>query len=314
MLRIPIIPALSSVVLAGALGGCSDYDVAHVRGSDVFFQGGDDAEADVLFVLDDSPSMGEEQDRLSENFSAFVDVLAESYADYRIGITTTDADLDGALLGEVLTPDTTDLEASFLEQVDVGATGDRDEQGLEVARLALATGTDTSLRRDGARLNVVVFSDEDDHSPDTVSAYVNQLSTVAGDSGFHFHAVVGDLPAGCASGSSAADPGTRYAEAVAQTEGYIDSICAEDYTPMLTRVGLDVAGLNDIFFLTKLPRPDTLEAWVDGVRIPEREVDGWQYSSGDNAVVFSGRAIPRPGMQVKLAYEIQAGTAADTGG
>jgi hypothetical protein len=48
---------------------------------------------DILFVIDDSGSMGEEQGALAANFSALVEQL-ESFevgADYRIGITTTDS-------------------------------------------------------------------------------------------------------------------------------------------------------------------------------------------------------------------------------
>ena len=49
-------------------------------------------DVDVLFVIDNSGSMGEEQLNLSENFGAFINVLeAEDVrANYRIGITTTD--------------------------------------------------------------------------------------------------------------------------------------------------------------------------------------------------------------------------------
>ncbi|MEZ4430163.1 MAG: VWA domain-containing protein [Nannocystaceae bacterium] len=49
-------------------------------------------DVDVLFVIDNSGSMGEEQATLSNNFGAFVGVLeAEDVrANYRIGVTTTD--------------------------------------------------------------------------------------------------------------------------------------------------------------------------------------------------------------------------------
>jgi len=48
---------------------------------------------DILFVIDNSGSMGVEQGTLAANFPAFIDVLeAQQFgASYRIGITTTDA-------------------------------------------------------------------------------------------------------------------------------------------------------------------------------------------------------------------------------
>jgi hypothetical protein len=46
-----------------------------------------------LFVIDNSGSMAEEQALLSANFAAFIDVLEapDVKANYRIGVTTTDA-------------------------------------------------------------------------------------------------------------------------------------------------------------------------------------------------------------------------------
>jgi hypothetical protein len=50
--------------------------------------------ADILFVIDDSGSMGREQGVLAQNFSAFIDVLEREDvgASYRIGVTTTGRD------------------------------------------------------------------------------------------------------------------------------------------------------------------------------------------------------------------------------
>lgn len=49
-------------------------------------------DVDILFVIDNSGSMGEEQGTLATNFESFINVLEEERvkANYRIGITTTD--------------------------------------------------------------------------------------------------------------------------------------------------------------------------------------------------------------------------------
>ena len=49
-------------------------------------------DVDILFVIDNSGSMGEEQGKLAGNFSSFISVLEDPAvkANYRIGITTTD--------------------------------------------------------------------------------------------------------------------------------------------------------------------------------------------------------------------------------
>ncbi|MCB9755897.1 MAG: VWA domain-containing protein [Myxococcales bacterium] len=47
-------------------------------------------DVDILFVIDNSGSMGEEQRRLAADFGAFIDVLEDADMNYRIGVTTSD--------------------------------------------------------------------------------------------------------------------------------------------------------------------------------------------------------------------------------
>ncbi len=294
-------------LLPCALCACSEQGLVKLERSDLFTQGGEEVSADILFVVDDSASMDEEQGRLGENFSAFVDVLAGTYADWQIGVITTDPGELGVLRSPILTPDTPDLDTAFNAAVAVGTDGSRDEQGLLTAALAVNPSVNPGLVRPTSALNVVFVSDEDDHAPDAVDLYLGVLESAAGTGGFRAHALVGDLPAGCVSGTSAADAGTRYLQAVTETDGWSDSICADDYSTLLARVGLDVAGWDTTFYLERVPDPTTLVVLVDGVVIPERAQDGWQYSPGDNAVVFDGNAIPRPGMVIEIDYEPWAG-------
>jgi hypothetical protein len=87
-------------VLAGALillGGCLEHPVKNLvlyKGTstspDCTFAPSNDV--DILFVIDNSGSMGEEQALLANSFGAFIDVLEAKHvrANYRIGVTTTD--------------------------------------------------------------------------------------------------------------------------------------------------------------------------------------------------------------------------------
>ncbi|MDP2313517.1 MAG: hypothetical protein Q8P41_11475 [Pseudomonadota bacterium] len=302
---------LSLLVLPlASLAACSDQGFGSLTFDDTFVQPDVELSTDVLFVVDDSASMEEEQDRLASNFGAFVEVLASSYADWQVGVVTTDVDVEGAgaLRGGLLTADTPDLDAAFRAAVVAGTDGSRDEQGLSAAVLAVDATRNPGFVRAGSRFNVVFVSDEDDHSPADVQTYLDRLGAAAG-AGFAAHALVGDLPAGCASGTSAADPGGRYLDAADVTLGFVESICADDYTGLLTRVGLDVTGLADTFALSRLPSEDSLEVRVEDVLIPERDEDGWTYSLGDNAIVFHGRAVPRAGMEIVVTYQKWLGPA-----
>jgi hypothetical protein len=296
----------TTLMLPALLGACSEYDVVEKGFLDEYRQGGDLEMADVVFVVDDSASMAEEQAQLAQSFEGFVDVLTTTYADFQLVVTTTDPDAP-VTMGPALSAETPDIGGAFIEQVAVGTGGAREEQGWLRAIEALDGSSNPGFRRPGARPVVVFFSDEDDHSDGTVQAYVDRLLVMGGEAGAVVHAIVGDEPGGCVRGTSAADPGSRYLEGAHLTGGLIGSICDEDYATLLEEVAFDVAGWADTFPLTRIPELATLEVTVDGVRMPERELDGWTYSLGDNAVVFHGRAVPRPSQLVRLTYQVVEG-------
>ena len=89
-----LVPLCASLLLVG----CLDHPLKPVRyGKNTEGDGGLPIEVnkdvDILFVIDNSGSMAEEQALLSANFKAFIDVLEDPKvrANYRIGVTTTDA-------------------------------------------------------------------------------------------------------------------------------------------------------------------------------------------------------------------------------
>ena len=288
--------------------GCSDYSVHRAATEDVFEQGEGAPPVDVLWIVDDSGTMSEEQELLAGNFSAFAEVLLRSDADFHVGVTTTDIDAEaGALVGEYLTADTVDIEATFAAQAaDLGISGSRDEQPLEAARMALtdpvASDANAGFLREGADLQVVVVTDEDDHSREDVSVYLSALDTVKGDAPWALSAIAGNAPDGCHSAVADAQVATRVLDAVEQSGGTFASICATDFSPIMTSLALTASRLSDTFYLSRMPVLSTLEVRVDDVLIKERATDGWQYDAGDNAVVFDGYAVPRAGQHVTLTY------------
>jgi hypothetical protein len=152
---------------------------------------------DILFVIDDSGSMAEEQGNLATNFPAFATLIDQymtetgSLLDYRIAITTTGRDVTTEFVGFPLPPiteegddgafrqecgmtrrwlqrDDADVSGTFACVANVGTTG----PGVEMPLLALewslsdrvADGTNAGFLRDDALLAVVVLTDEDDCS------------------------------------------------------------------------------------------------------------------------------------------------------
>lgn len=81
--------------------GCTDYGYTQLTAKDVFQQVRRTT-VDVLLVVDDSCSMGEEQDKLAANFDSFISAFEGVDVDWQIGVITTDvthADTAGALRG-----------------------------------------------------------------------------------------------------------------------------------------------------------------------------------------------------------------------
>lgn len=84
------------LLLAALLSCQSQYGYSSLTRIDVFEQVRRNT-VDVLLVIDDSCSMGEEQDKLAANFDSFIEAFEGVDVDWQIGVTTTDlADLDRA--------------------------------------------------------------------------------------------------------------------------------------------------------------------------------------------------------------------------
>jgi hypothetical protein len=286
-------PRLSiTFLLAAGLGGCSDYDLVQFDGDDVFQQL-EASEVDVLLVIDNSCSMQPYQDELAENFDNFLTYFEEGDVDYRLGVVTStivdvspndycsQADVDaipagGQLMGDsdgptIITPDTPNGADVFAEIVDVGVCGAGFEAGIESAYRALAGPVSENYNegflRDDAYLSIVFVSDEQDFSPLRVNDYINGFRAVKGARErevFNASAlVVTDLEECDADQQRAGAVGTRYIDVAEQAGGVIGSICAQDFTNIVTELSLASSRLTDTFYLSKLPDVTTLAIYVD---------------------------------------------------
>ncbi len=293
--------------------GCRNtVAITGLEEGDKFVQEGGHAVADILWVIDDSGTMSEEQAALRASFGDFVETLTGADLDFQVGIVTTDVsdpDTAGILVGEppVLTNDTPGLADLFADHADVGIDGSPDERGFDAVLLALSepriSRENAGFLRDEATLNIIIVSDEDDHSSMSVSDFQSFLTSVKPGGAFRVSALVGDVPYGCAASSGAADPAPKYLEVAENTEGVTHSICADTYSDMMERLVMILSNLRDTFPLSRIADPDTIEVTVDGIVIRNREMDGWQYLPALNAVRISGTPFPEPGQEVVITYD-----------
>lgn len=163
---------------------------------------------DILFVVDDSGSMQEEQTNLGQNFPKFIDVLNNYQTgtgnplDYHVGVTTTSLSEAGSPIplpiplpttmypdGALVNSSSCGMTRAWVERTDanpamtfgcaakVGTDGNSHEQPLDAAQLALTDrvtdGKNAGFMRQDALLAIVILTDEDDQSVDPK----NQSST-----------------------------------------------------------------------------------------------------------------------------------------
>jgi predicted small lipoprotein YifL len=140
---------------------------------------------DVLFVIDDSCSMENDQRALAENFQAFFGAFQANQVDFHLGVVTTDMDdprRAGRLVAPYLTPATPDLDARFAAMVRPGILGSSIERGLLAAWSALdeplASNENKGFLRADADLALVFLGDEDDQSNLDITFFGNWLENL----------------------------------------------------------------------------------------------------------------------------------------
>lgn len=299
-------------------------------------------EVDILWVVDNSCSMSEEQASLTANFQSFMNFAQAQGLDYQLAVVTTDTDncpsnppaqrpanmsqgqcgyfADGQHTNNprdpswrIIRPETQPSPlAAFTAIATQGINGSGLERGLDAAYRALSSPLVSTWNggflRPSAYLAVIFLSDEEDQSPNSVDFYSNFFLAIKGFRNTHLFsasAIVGDAPNGC--GGFQADAGMRYIETANRTGGIFESICTADWAQALENLGLSVFGFKSRFFLGNQPVPSSVEVFVDGVRIQQSSGTQvrWTYDPVSNTINFAPLAIPEPGAEIVIRYRAE---------
>jgi len=287
---------------------------------------------DILFVVDNSCSMEEEQVALSTNFPAMLQYFVDSELDWHIGVVSTDMNdpLQGGRLRAAdglrwLDAETEAPGDAFSQMVSLGVTGSGNEQGIAAAYsavelLARDDGPNAGFVRPEAALHITVISDEDDSTNRpggsgliSRSEFVEYLRT-ARPSGRYtsFSSIVGPTT-GCA---EIGEPGSDYMAITRQVGGVTWPICTDNWSQALDELGFLATGLNREFFLSRTPEPATITVSVvleDGT-VQQFERDDWDYRELRNSIRFVDHT-PEPLSVVTIEYVERAsdGAVIDTG-
>jgi len=269
---------------------------------DSFTQDGT-VDVDILFVIDNSGSMGGNQTNLQNNFDAFMNAFNAAGVSYQVALITTDS---ADFVGDVITNATADPVGEFNIQVDsIGTRGSAMEAGLWHAYESTTTGdassgSSTGFFRSHSRLVVVYVSDEPDwstyRSTMVPSDYSSSLLSLKSSSDLIVaHAISGDYPSGCST-NGGAQFGDGYYDVVSDLGGTFMSICASDWsTTMDTLARESLAQMA--FALSDIPIEDTIAVTVDGVISSD-----WTYEQSSNTVIFT--TSPADGSSIDITYGI----------
>ncbi|MEM6366956.1 MAG: choice-of-anchor D domain-containing protein [Myxococcota bacterium] len=276
-------------------------------------------QVDLLWVIDDSCSMIDEQLRLVDNLEGFTQFADSQSADYQMAVVTTLG--TGSTSGQfercfphprVISGTYFDRAEAFRCTFQVGTNGSGIEAGMAAARNALIRassdnpGTNAGFLREDADLAVVIMSDEDDFSVESDRLFANFFDTIKGPGradDVKVHAIAGPVTEPCPrDGFFDVQEGFRYFRLVESTGGIFFNICEEDWSPILTQLGLDTFQPRDQFGLSKVADPLTLQVFVDGLAVSADAIDGYEYDSRTNLITFNGSSVPGPGARVEVTY------------
>ena len=267
---------------------------------------------DLLFVVDNTPSMETVRADLADAATRLISALDAGQLAWQVGVVSTDVESDatGLLHGDpwIITPSTASGPAAIARALDV-PIGSAPTGGLGAATRALTeplrSGENRGFRRPDAALHIVVLSDADDESTavlgiDPADAFLEFLDDEATASAqpATLSAVVGDLGTGCVGSTGTALPGDTYIAVAEASGGAVISICEADLGAVIASLGTLVQEGTTRFELQAVPVPETVRVDIDGVR---RDAD-WTLFLTPPAVVMD--TPPPPGSTLSVRYTI----------
>lgn len=283
----------SSTVPPNQNTGSSGYDdgddideelgTQFVRKTEILnIQGG--GRTDILFVIDNSSSMLNEQKKISDRFNKFIEQIEG--LDWNIAISTTDSRASKAWGDGKIVPFengkyylTSNLNKVVAQQL-FGKNVRRSESGSDTEMGILATYRTiersmnpqntvdreiTQFFRDDAALAVVVVSDEDESGNGNKNKGKNLIKLVEQKWGkkkvFQYNSIIAHTME-CLSGEGAS-MGKEYKRLSELTNGIIGDICANNYSQMLSDLGKGVADLVKVHALKCHPKDINDDGKVD---------------------------------------------------
>jgi hypothetical protein len=288
--------------------------------TDVFHQL-DQVKADVLFVVDCSGSMSDNQENLATNFGNFIAQALDMDVDFHIGVVATEVEnmpgwsgtppreiTPGVLVQagsrpKILTNATPQLEAAFADNVRLGDDCSNHEAGLEGAWMALSEPlvsdpeANAGFLREDAKLYIIAISDEPDQSNGSTDFYVDFFSSLKG----YRNTEMMSVSAICTSCDS-----DRYWDVTVRTGGICEPIDSVDWAQSLADMGIDAFSAIREFPLSRPADSDSIQVTVDGAAVDRAASaggpNGWTHYPDTNTLFFGDDVVPERGQRIEVSY------------
>ena len=275
---------------------------------------------DVLWILDNSPTMVNDRDALARAFPNFIQPFVDSAVDWHVGVITTDMETDGhgGQLQERdairwLDPDVPDFEQVFVQMATANLEGGSiKERGREAAWTALdhhRDGFNKGFLRDASSgwLHLTVVSDEDDDTDEqqlTVQAFADFLVWLRPFPGrVSFNSIVS------LDGHGTEERGEDYIALSELLGGLVADVSASNWDGLMDDLGgLQAPEAIDEFFLSVLPVPETLDVHgvtASGVTLVYVQGTDYTYVEERNSIAFVD-APPPIGSSLEITYTVSA--------
>jgi hypothetical protein len=256
--------------------------------------------SDIIFSVDHSCSMGEDQLALVGQASTFINYLDSYASDWQIIVASDD---NGCNAGGILDSTTANYQKTFEDAVFwAGLFADWTEALLSIADAAVqatdAGECNFGFLRPEAILHVISVSDEPEQSVyETGRDWADLVAAINAKKGdpsmVKFSAIAGDYPGGCATAAE----GDGYWQAVNASGGVFLSICSDWATPANMALLADASVTRDTFQLSGTPVESTIVVEINGSNVSD-----WMFDAGRNSVVILSNP-PEGGDTVVISYD-----------
>lgn len=273
---------------------------------------------DILFVIDDSGSMGTHQDNLAKNIPQFTDeIFKTKFLDYHIGVISSTSYAGGfgggtgACCGKLFgapppfgapfgTPSnpvyvdrkTPNADVVLSQNLIVGTNGSASEMFFEPVQSAfsptLLTGANAGFYRKNAYLAIIFITDTDDQSSIDPSSFWNFLVTMKGsaDKIIIGAAYVPDAEFDTCQAEYDIQSLDKLPQLFKTAKALTFSLCDPNYGAKLAEISKFIVSKSRRKFLTDIPDPATINVTIGGIEIPKDFKKGWSYNAFYNSLEF----------------------------